>query len=71
MITLGLEGVAAVEVGIRMPRVDLDRLRIIGDGGVALALGLVDDAPANVRVGVLRIDLDSLAVIVCRGRHSS
>ena len=62
-VALGVEGAAAVEVGVRVLRIDLDDLTIVRDCPVVITLFLEGVPAVEVSVGVLRLDLDRLAII--------
>ena len=49
---LGFEDATAVEVGIGVPRIDLDRLGIVRDSAVGFAFSPVDGATVVVSAGV-------------------
>jgi hypothetical protein len=55
-------GVAAVDVGVRRTRIELDGLIEIGDGALVLALGLPGAAAVVVGCG-RRVELDRLVII--------
>jgi hypothetical protein len=50
-------------VGLQTPRIDLDCLTVVRNGIVTIALGLVDDTTADIRVDELRADLYGVRIV--------
>ena len=65
MLAVTLESVddATAIIGLGVPWIDFDGLRIVCDRVVTIALDLVDNATTGIRVSVVRVALDRLRII--------